>query len=98
MTQRITDERLNEIVDQCHMGLPLTAISYGKEVVDIISDLQDARVEIARVSNVVNLYDKAADKFIEKVETGRAKSRETYSDLRAVRQKLHEVFPRDGES
>lgn len=34
---------------------------------------------------IIQAYNKAADKFIEKVDTGRARSKETYADLKAAR-------------
>ncbi len=43
----------------------------------------EAAVALAR--NAIRLYDTAADKFIAKAESGRARSVETYDDLKAVR-------------
>lgn len=40
---------------------------------------------------VLSDYNAAADKFIAKVETGRARSVETYADLKACRAKAREV-------
>ena len=36
---------------------------------------------------ILDDYDKAADKFLLKVETGKASSRETYKDLKVVRER-----------
>lgn len=36
------------------------------------------------MAEILDLYDAAARRFIEKVETGRARSTETYSDLKAA--------------
>lgn len=38
--------------------------------------------EIERLKYVLALYDAAARKFVAKVESGRAQSKETYEDLR----------------
>lgn len=40
---------------------------------------------------VIRTYDAAADKFIKKVETGKAKSLETYADLKAARIKSSRI-------
>jgi hypothetical protein len=40
---------------------------------------------ITRLRGVVAAYNDAADKFIAKVESGRARSQETYADLKACR-------------
>ncbi|EPZ47736.1 hypothetical protein [Alicyclobacillus acidoterrestris] len=44
---RVTDERLAEI-----QSLPL--VPFGKEILDIIADLQDARAEIARLKRIAD--------------------------------------------
>ena len=40
---------------------------------------------------VLTMYDAAADKFLKKVETGKARSTETYSELRAARARSREA-------
>lgn len=42
------------------------------------------QLEAAR--KVLKEYDQAADKFIKKVDTGRARSVETYNDLKLARE------------
>lgn len=41
--------------------------------------------KLAEALTVLARYDAAADKFMSKVETGRAHSNETYTELRAAR-------------
>lgn len=41
---------------------------------------------LADAEEVIRLYNAAADKFIAKVVTGRAKSIETYAELKAARE------------
>lgn len=52
--------------------------------------IQNDETEVERLRQTIALYDAAADKFIKKVETGRAQSRETYADLKSIRQREHE--------
>ena len=40
--------------------------------------------EIERLSSRVEAFEKASQKFVDKVESGRARSKETYSDLKAL--------------
>jgi hypothetical protein len=41
--------------------------------------------QLKAAQEVLKIYDAAADKFIDKVDTGRARSVETYNDLKAAR-------------
>lgn len=49
---RVTDERLMKIRDRIDIGAHLLNSTQSKEVRDIIADLQDSRVEIARLRRV----------------------------------------------
>ena len=40
------------------------------------------------MATAIELFEKAAQKFIDKVESGRARSRETYKELKAALQQL----------
>lgn len=51
-------------------------------------------VEWIRLKEVVRAYDAAADKFIRKVDEGRAHSHETYRDLTEARVKSREAAQR----
>lgn len=44
------------------------------------------------LSDVVTAYNEAADKFIAKVQDGRARSRETYRDLVRAREQSKEII------
>lgn len=59
------------------------------EYIDRVQEIERTTVpvaELARLTNAVAAYDEAADKFIAKVEGGRARSTETYKDLVACRE------------
>jgi len=50
-----------------------------------LSDATWVRNIIKRLQHSLNQYDTAADKFINKVDTGWARSAETYRELKACR-------------
>jgi hypothetical protein len=53
---------------------------------EIQVELSAMKLRILVLQRVIDQYNAAADKFIQKVEDGRAHSRETYADLKAARQ------------
>jgi hypothetical protein len=56
---------------------------------DDYSDVND--IIIKRLKAKLAAYNKAADKFIEKVRTGKARSVETYNDLVSARSMPEDV-------
>jgi hypothetical protein len=59
--------------------------SKANEYDGLVAENARLRAELAVAHAALADYDAAADKFIAKVETGRAHSRETYADLKAAR-------------
>lgn len=52
----------------------------------------DDETRIETLRDALETYDVAAEKFISKVESGRARSMETYNDLKQALAKSKEVF------
>lgn len=76
---------LNAIQD-----VEIAALKYENETAQAsVQHLLDTMVpveELATLTNAVATYDAVADKFIAKVESGRARSTETYEELKAARE------------
>lgn len=49
------------------------------------------RARIKELEAVLNQFEAAAQKFIHKVESGKARSRETYTDMRAACEALDKL-------
>lgn len=69
--------------------------AYTAELRALLTEALDALVarerEIEALRADLDAYDYAADKFIEKVRSGRAQSRETYADMLACRARTQQT-------
>lgn len=52
-----------------------------------LRQVADAARTLEQLEQWLAAYDRAADKFIAKCESGQARSRETYADLKAARER-----------
>ncbi len=53
--------------------------------------IQNELEYIKLLSKVIDAYEAAAKKFIDKVDSGQARSRETYADLKACREMAQQL-------
>lgn len=58
-------------------------LSMDLYILGLKGEIDDLKVEIEELKIALKKYDAAAKKFIDKVDSGRARSIETYADLKA---------------
>lgn len=61
-------------------------------MLEIIDNAKDAEKENDEQVELINMASNLCTKFVYKVETGRARSKETYSDCKRWLQKYNEIY------